>query len=482
MSPLLGRKRDLEEPPADFSALVERAEGQARLAYVARAPMQLPESLGKNYDNYRNIRFRPEQSLWRDQPGQFESQFFHPGFYFRQPVSIFTIEGSVTRELAFSTQLFSYQGVPEPKAEQLGFTGLRLHAPLNSEAYRDEVIVFQGASYFRSLARDQVYGLSARALAIDTGEPTPEEFPRFSELYLVRPGPEDPHAWLLALLESERASGAYAFRIEPGQTTVIEVTARIFMRGSAKVVGIAPMSSMYLFGEESPARFNDFRPEVHDSDGLIMWAEDGERIYRPLRNPPRTTVVSFRLDSPRAFGLVQRDRAFHNYQDLEARYQDRPSAWVEPVGDWGPGALRLLEIATPLETDDNIAMMWVPDSVPEGGLSVRYRLSFGSELPTPETLGRVNATRIARLSTGAVRFLVDFTGTGLTERKDVEAQVTVSGGRLLAQHTEQNPHAGGYRAVFDVLPESKDVELRAFLRDPQAVLTETWSYLWQPSP
>lgn len=471
-----------DDPPPQFAALVERARERAESAYVPPVSMPLSGPLQDNYDAYRNIRFRPERSLWRDEPGRFESQFFHPGFYYRNAVGIYVIENENVRELPFSTQLFSYQGVPEPKPERLGFTGLRLHAPLNSESYRDEVIVFQGASYFRSLGRGQVYGLSARALAIDTGEPTPEEFPRFSELHLVRPAPDADCAWVLALLDSEHASGAYAFRIQPGETTQIEVSARVFMRSPTKVVGIAPMSSMFLFGEESPARFHDFRPEVHDSDGLMMWGKGGERIFRPLCNPPRTTVSSFRLDSPRAFGLVQRDREFESYQDLEARYQDRPSAWVEPLGDWGPGSVRLLEIATAKETDDNIAMLWVPDRIPKEGLSLRYRLSFGDDMPMPKTVGHVSATRITRLPKGQVRFLVDFTAEGLAERKDVEAHVTASGARILEQHTEPNRYAGGSRAVFDLLPNAKEVELRVFLRDRHDVLTETWSYLWQPTP
>jgi glucans biosynthesis protein len=472
--------------PAHFARLIERARTLAQADHVPPTLMELPAALRElDYDAYRSIRFRPEQSLWRGEPGEFEAQFFHPGFYYREPVAVHVIERDGTlHQLAFSRDLFSYGDAPPPAPEdKLGFTGLRLHAPLNTGEYRDEVIVFQGASYFRSLGRGQVYGLSARGLAIDTGEPTGEEFPRFSELYLVRPGEGQKFVWLLGLLESPRATGAYAFKLTPEQTTTVEVHARVFLRERVGVLGLAPLTSMFLFGEDAPNRFGDFRPEVHDSDGLMMTSKDGEQLFRPLRNPERTTVCTFRLDSPRGFGLVQRDRAFSSYQDLEARYQDRPSAWVEPLGDWGKGSVRLLEIATPKETDDNIAVLWVPDHVPADGLTIDYRLHFGADPPAEGKPARTVSTRVARGEKGQVRFVVEFAGDALREAgAPVTAQISVSGGKLVEQHTEANAFTSGVRASFEVLPEGPDVELRAFLKAGDRVLSETWSYLWQPTP
>lgn len=472
------------EPPAYLSTLTEHARSLA--AAPPRPPRQitLPESLRNiKYDAYRSIRFRPERSLWRDVGAPFEAQFFHPGFYYQDVVGISLLGNEGPKALPFSTDLFSYDLVPTPPRDAaLAFTGFRLHAPINSPSYKDELIVFQGASYFRPLGKGTVYGLSARGLAIDMGEPGGEEFPRFTEFFLVPPSKEDRHVWVLALLESRRATGAYAFRIEPSELTRIEVTAELFLREAVPVLGIAPLTSMYLFGEDAPSRFGDFRPEVHDSDGLAMLAENGEWLFRPLRNPPRTTVCTFQLDKPRGFGLVQRDRRFENYQDLEARYQDRPSVWVEPISGFDKGAIRLLEIATELETDDNIAMAFVPAAVPEQKLSVRYRLHVGAGVPVTASGARVVATRIARTKEGS-RFLVDFAGPGLADMLDVEPVVSAQNGRVVEQHVEHNPFAGGYRASFEVAPESgaKDVELRAFLRGKGNALTETWSYLWQPT-
>jgi glucans biosynthesis protein len=473
----------LEPPPVYFAAVVERAR-----SLVARPPrepkrVEMPSVLRNiQYDAYRSIRFRPERSLWHDGPGQFEVQFFHPGFYYQDVVDVSVLGPAGPEPVPFSTELFSYDKVAAPPRDAaLAFTGFRLHAPLNSETYKDELVVFQGASYFRPLGKGNVYGLSARGLAIDLGQPTPEEFPRFSEFFLVPPKAGEAHVWVLALLESRRATGAYAFRIEKGILTSFEVTAELFMRESV-ALGIAPLTSMYLFGEEGPNRFGDFRPEVHDSDGLALWAESGEWIYRPLRNPSRTTVCSFRLDHPRGFGLVQRDRNFANFQDLEARYQDRPSVWVEPIAGFEQGSVRLLEIATELETDDNIAIAFVPAGEGERQHSVRYRLHVGAGVPVSPTAAQVTATRIARTKRGA-RFLVDFSGNGLGSQQDVDGVVSVQNGRILEQHVEHNPFADGYRASFEVEPEpgTKDVELRGFLRAKGDALTETWSYLWQPN-
>jgi glucans biosynthesis protein len=491
-----------QAPPEYFSELEKQARALAAEPANDRPKIELPKQLAKlTYDQWRKIRFRPEKSLWRDDPGRYEVQFFHPGFGYVEGVAVSLIESNTApgntapQRFPFSSELFSYEGFPSPPpSDGLAFTGFRLHTPLNVEAYRDEVVVFNGASYFRPLGKGNVYGLSARGLAIDMGEPHPEEFPSFTQFFLVHPAPSERNMWILALLESRRATGAYAFHLQPGDPTLIDVSAKIFVREPVAALGIAPITSMYLFGEDAPNRFGDFRPEVHDSDAVSMWSSNGEWILRPLRNPPRTVTTSFRLDAPRGFGLVQRDRTFDHYQDLEARYQDRPSAWVEPLSGFEKGSVRLLEIATQLETDDNIALAWVPDAVPARGepLSISYRLHVGSADDVQGPSARVAATRIGKTEKGT-RFLVDFVGAGLSRggasRGDqppsdhVQAVVSATGGRILEQHVEQNSFAEGVRASFEVAPEpnTRDVELRAFLKSKDDVLTETWSYLWQPN-
>ncbi len=473
----------LAEPPAFFSELAARARSLSEAPPAPSRQMELPATLRDlDYDGYRKVRFRPDRSLWRGQPGSFEVQFFHPGPSYRDPVAISTIEGGKAQPLPFSSDWFSYEGLAKPPpAAGLEFTGLRVHAPLNTPSYRDEVVAFHGASYFRPLGKGNVYGLSARGLAIDLGEPRPEEFPCFTELYLVHPAAGDELIWILGLLESRRATGAYAFRLQPGSPTSIEVTAELFLRERPLVLGLAPLTSMYLFGEDAPNRFGDFRPEVHDSDGLSLWSHTGEWLFRPLRNPEVTTASSFRLDSPRGFGLMQRDRSFDHYQDLEARYQDRPSIWVETISGFERGSVRLLEITSKSEAADNVAMAWVPDELPDQTLRIRYRLYVGGDGVASGPPVRAVATRIGRTERGA-RFLVDFVGRDLQGREGVQVVVSGTRGRVLEQHLETNSFVDGLRASFEVAlePNAKDAELRAFLKSDSDVLTETWSYLWQP--
>jgi glucans biosynthesis protein len=480
-------------PPAFFEHVREEARSLAEKPAAALPQIRLPPELQRlSYDAYREIRFRPEHSLWRGEPGNFEVQFFHPGRGYIHPVAVSVVEGGTQKEpgvekpVPFTTDWFSYEGLPgPPPAQGLAFTGLRIHAPLNQKSYRDEVLAFQGASYFRPLGQGNVYGISARGLAIDLGEPRPEEFPVFTHFYLVRPGASDDALWVLALLESKRCTGAYAFHVRPGSPTVIDVTASVFARDSIAALGLAPLTSMFLFGEEEPNRFGDFRPEVHDSDGLSFWSGSGEWLFRPLRNPRRTVASTFRLDAPHGFGLLQRDRNFDHYQDLEARYQQRPSIWVEPVAGFERGSLRLLEIADKTETGDNIASAWMPEGGVRAGqrLDVSYRLRVGTEV-APGPPGRVLATRMGKTQHG-VRFLVDFSGNALAGDAALQAVVSSSGGRVIEQHLERNAYAEGWRASFEVSPESsRGVELRAFLQAKNAahdVLTETWSYLWQPN-
>lgn len=472
--------------PGQFAALIERARAASKQPAAEAKEANLPASLRDiDWNAYRTIAYRPERALWRNEPGHFDAQFFHLGFIYRYPVAMATIHGDETRPLPFSTELFSYGSVPAPSPDPgLGFAGMRLHTNLNSDDYRDEIIVFQGSSYFRSLGRGNWLGLSGRALAIDTGESTPEEFPRFSEMYLVRPGKDDRSMWVLATLDSKRATGAVAFHVEPGDETVIDITMHVFLRESVKVLGIAPFSSMHLYGESAPHRFDPVRPEVHDSDGLAMWTSQGERVLRPLRNPERTTVREYRLDSPKGFGLVQRDRKFESYQDLVERYQDRPSAWVEPIGDWGKGQLRLLEFATNLESDDNVALSWVPDQVPADGLAVRYRLHFGNEVEGNAKFGRALETRITPTGPDRARFTVDFQLPGANQLKaPVQVELTTPDAQVLSATVVPNPFLPGFRASFELLRKdpSKETDLRAFLRAGSDALTETWSYPWQPT-
>ncbi|MGE5161399.1 MAG: glucan biosynthesis protein G, partial [Betaproteobacteria bacterium] len=324
----------------------------------------LPKALKDlTYDQTRDIRFDPNRALWRADKLPFEIQFFHLGGYFDQPVRVHEVVGGSVREITFDPASFSYGAnkLDPAQLQKLGFAGFRIHYPLNTPRYKDELAVFLGASYFRLLGKGQHYGASARGLALDTAERGGEEFPRFEQFWIEKPARNATRLVLYALLDSKRVTGAYRFVLKPGDETVAEVQSRLYFREAVGKVGIAPVTSMFMYGENQPGSADGFRPEVHDSDGLSIASANGEWIWRPLVNPKRLLTTSFALPGVRGFGLMQRDRAFASYEDLEARYDLRPSLWVEPTSGWGRGRVELVQIPTPDEKNDNIVAYWVPD-------------------------------------------------------------------------------------------------------------------------
>jgi glucans biosynthesis protein len=475
----------------DFDVLRARAKA---LAAKPHAPPQgeVPEWLRKlTYDELRLIEFNGQQSLWFREKLPFQAQFLHPGFLFDKTVRIYELQGNRATPLPFRREYFKYRSVqPGDVPEKMGFAGFRLMYPFAGPgAELDEIGAFAGASYFRFLSRASAYGLSARGLALNTAEPVPEEFPIFTEFWLERPGPRATSMNVYALMESETVTGAYRFSVTPGDVTAVEVKATIYCRKNANVFGVAPLTSMFWHGENSDA-MRDFRPEVHDSDGLLIHNGNGEWIWRPLANPRHVRVSAFGDENPRAFGVLQRDRNFENYQDLEASYHTRPSVWVEPIGKWGRGSVRLVEIPTTKETDDNVVAFWVPEKLPAPGepIDVEYRLHWFIDQIGPPA-GFVRSTRHGKSAVyeaGFERFVIDFDGKQLQEfsaKTEIEHDITVGAGAMLNHSSlQKNPINGTWRVAFTVKPDgsNKPVELRCFLRRTGQTLTETWSYLWQP--
>lgn len=455
------------------------------------------------YEDWRDIRFDSEQSVWLKEKLPFTLQFFHPGLYYTKTVNINTVEAGVAQPVPFSTDLFKYgrNDFKDRVPPNLGFAGFRIHYPINVENYRDEVAVFLGASYFRAVAKKQNYGLSARGLAIDTGLPSGEEFPSFTDFWIVKPEAGAKKITVYALLDSASITGAYRFVITPGKETVIDVTSRLFPRKKVDKLGIAPLTSMFFYGENVSQRpIDDFRPEIHDSDGLSIATRNGEWIWRPLYNPRTLLMTSFQTPDPAGFGLIQRDSDFDHYQDLEARYETRPSMWITPVGKWGDGRVELIQIPTDKEINDNIIAFWVPDQLPDKGKPIwfNYRMSWHSPGPGRPPAGRVIATRITKGRNDRARmFVIDFVGERLETLppdKPLTAMISVEPrGRLIEQQLYKNSVTGGWRLVFQislddpsslekVLPAIRRpvIELRAFLKHGDSTLTETWSYAYQP--
>lgn len=364
-----------------FQAVV----GQARaVAASPFAPNEIPfpDVLRKlNYDTYRDITFRQQRSLWHDSETLFRVQFFHPGYLFRQPVAINVVENGGTRPLRFSGNYFRYPDFDRARMgdqSALGFAGLRILYPLNRPQRMDEIISFLGSSYFRALGARQTYGISARGIAIDTGEDLTEEFPAFKEFWLCRPAAGVREMEFCALLDGPSVAGAYRFTIAPGTDTKVEIDARLFFRKAVQVLGIAPLTSMFWRGESQPAPRHDRRPEVHDSDGLIIERSDGKEEWHSLAPVEKVTTQLFPTTNPKSFGLLQRDRDPSHYHDREAKYERRPSVRVESLGEWGGGTMRLMQLPAANEYNDNVVAFWQPQKTPAAGdeLEVKYRLHW----------------------------------------------------------------------------------------------------------
>jgi periplasmic glucans biosynthesis protein len=459
-------------------------------------PDSLPAVLANlNYDQYRDIRFRPESALWRGL-SLFEVQFFHRGYMTRQRVNIFEVTAAGVSPIEYTPRLFTFGRLKQPKlAASLGFAGFRIHYPLQTPAYKDELLVFLGASYFRLLARNEHYGASARGLAIDTAAQSGEEFPTFTDFWLVRPHPSDRALTIYALLDSRSIAGAFQFDIRPGAITQVEVHSELYPRRAIAKLGIAPLTSMYFFGEDAAGRrFDDFRTEVHDSDGLMAQTGQGQWLWRPLGNPRELRVNRFMDESPKGFGLAQRQRDFSHYGDMEAQYQARPSYWVQPLGGWGKGGVEVVEIPSDEEIHDNIVAYWVSDQAVAAGkaISYSYLLSAFSDVPQWPPGGRVIDTRSGNpamgdnkghFPAGARRFVVDFAGgdlDGLEAAQPIRAEVSADNGHIETVSVQQLPtHA--WRVAMVITPRAKKpVDLHCYLTLYGEVLSETWVYEWAP--
>ena len=447
---------------------------------------KLPDTLSKlDYDQYRMIRFDPAKSLWHGQKLPFEAQFFHRGFLYANRVDIFEVAGGQSTPIPYNPDYFDFGALPRPTAQDIGFAGFRLHAPINRSDYYDEVCVFLGASYFRAVGKGQGYGLSARGLSIKTGDPAGEEFPFFKTFWIERPAVGAASVVIHALLDSQSAAAAFRFSVRPGNDTIFDVEMALYPRTDLTAAGLATMTSMFYFDPSSHAGVDDWRPAVHDSDGLQMLTSHSENLWRPLANPATLQVSAFTDPSPRGFGLMQRQREFRAYDDLETRYDTRPSLWVEPIGDPGEGAIELIEIPTRQEINDNIVAFWRPKQVLKAKVEYvfTYRLHWCANAPIPNEIARVVETRAgAGSEPGSRVFVLEVAGPTLKNvAPDAKLRIEVSAdhGKITNAAALADPLLGSWRMSFELSPENaKVVELRAQLMDEQVPMSEVWIYRW----
>ena len=485
--------------PFSFALLKQRAEKMGRAPYTApSAPA--PDIVGKiDYDAWGKIRFNTDKAVFAERAGQHPLTFFHLGTYFRKAVQMHVVSGGSARAILYDPALFDMPAgsIARQLPPDAGFAGFRFQEPVGGalDWRSNDWVAFLGASYFRSIGELHQYGLSARGIALDIAlAGRAEEFPDFTHIF-VEAEQRDGVVTLYALLDGPSVAGAYRFRMQRGKGVVMDIDAALFLRADVARFGLAPLTSMYWFSETAKATASDWRPEVHDSDGLALWTGGGERIWRPLNNPPRINVSAFGDDNPRGFGLLQRDRAFDHYQD-GVYYDRRPSLWVEPKGQWGRGAVELVEIPTDDEIHDNVVALWRPEKLAKAGESVElsYRLHWLADEPYPTPLGRCVATRLGNGGVpgqprprGVRKFMVEFLGGPLATipfGTKPEPVLWASRGTFSYIFAEAVPDdiKGHWRAQFDLTVEpGEPVELRCFLKAGDAVLTETWAFQYHVS-
>lgn len=464
------------------STVIDRARALAAEPFAWPKPA-LPDALKNlSYSQYQGIRFREDKRLFTSPPSGFSVDLFHSGFIFNVPVEIFRVADNEAEKLKYSPDLFTFQDVEQPKPDmEVEFAGFRARTEINKPGLMDEFLVFAGASYFRAVAKDQIYGLSARGLAVNTAEADGEEFPFFRAFWLEQP--QDGRMVVHALLDSPSVAGAYRFTIRPGAVTQMDVEATLFSRKEMKHIGIAPLTSMFLYNVKDRFTHDDFRPAIHDSDGLAIWNGGGERIWRPLSNPTLLQISAFADNGPRGFGLIQREKRFSEYEDLEAHYHKRPSLWIEPIGDWGKGAITLVEIPTIEEIHDNIVAFWRPAEpvAAKSEIDFTYRLTWGFDAPVDRSLLRVVRTLEGRGSrAGWRRFTVDFQlPEGVVTPEGLSHSISTSAGKIENPVIMNNPEIGGVRLAFEVDTGGGDIaELRASLMRGDARASEVWAFRW----
>ncbi|TGN20252.1 glucan biosynthesis protein [Leptospira idonii] len=480
--------------PFGFEHLDRKAKKLLKTGYVKPPSVKVPQLDGVNYDDYRQIVYRPEVSIWKNLGLPFQLQFFHPGHIYSTGIRVFEILDEAPTEIQYDASRFDFGNLKLPDqfarlSRDLHYTGFRIHYPLNQENALEEFAVFQGGSYFRVISKGQVYGLSARGLAVNTGLNEREEFPVFEEFYVKQPEKFDKTLQVFALLNSESVVGAYQFTFYPGEVSCVEVKARNYLRKKVKRLGFAPLTSMFLYGEADQPILGNIHPEVHDSDGLLIHTKDNQWEWRPLVNPKETIVTTLDADSFQGYGFIQRDHKFKSYQDDLMKYHLRPSAWVVPSNDWGKGKLHLLEIATNLDSDDNMGVFWEPEEhpAPKEPFDLNYKVYFQDRSPSDHTLAKISAffrgsdplyPKVSTLTvyftgeeikkldrTAALKAVIE---TDREDKKDFESKLEkineLSQWRLVIRYSKEG------------VSFTKPMQWKIFLEKDNKQISETWIY------
>lgn len=452
--------------------------------------INIPGLTGISFDDYFKIKYKPEVAIWKNLALPFQLQFFHPGHIYNEGVKIYEIVDETPIEINYDSSRFDFGDLKLTDnfanyTKDLKHTGFRIQYPINYQNSVDEFCVFQGASYFRLISKNQVYGLSARGLSINTGILNQEEFPKFDTFYIKRPKQDDTYIQLFAKLESESVIGAYEFKFYPGEVTKAEVRAKIYLRKKIKRLGLTPLTSMFLYGESDKPIGNNFHPEIHDSDGLLLQTDTDEWEWRPLVNPVKVNLTEIETNQIRGYGLIQRDRKFKNYQDEFFKYHLRPSIWIKPISGFENGRIYLYEWPTLLDSDDNIGVFFEPKFPPnlKEGFEFRYELYLNDKSPPEHTLGKVSSfykgfdPKTPNLQT----YTLYFTGENLKAYTKQNPPIPMIQNNIIPKDSilytmEKIPELDQWRLVFSFKPIVENSEWKVQLKSETQNITETWIY------
>ena len=456
---------------------------------LSRRPYQppttaIPEPFSSlNAESYQAIKHRPERLIWGDENRGIVLEPLHRGFLFATPVSLSLVEDGIVKRIAYDANRYNFGklNVASQNAD-LGFSGFKILQ--QGDAMR-ELASFQGASFFKSMAKGQTAGLVARGLALKTGDARGEEFPIFRAFWIERPA-ADGVVVIHAIADSESATAAFRFTMRAADITIVDTEVTIFARTTLDHVGFSPMQATFLFAANKRRNVDDLRPAVHEASGLQMLNGRGEWLWRPLNNPEQLQVSLFMDENPKGFGLAQRDRDFSNYQDDEQRFDLKPTLWIEPIGDWGAGAIQLIEIPSDSEANDNIVVFWRPKASLAAGseTTFAYRQFWCWTPPEKPSLAQVVSFRMGKGTTGRRRrCLVEFAGDVFSEEKPLEMKLSLnsSPGQIINPRIVHNPARKTARVLFELDPGSESaIELRLIIEEGEKPLTETWLYRWTP--
>ena len=487
-------KADPELSVTDFESLVSLAESRVNEPPLPEPALAPPWS-ELTYQQFISIAFDHDQAIWldksrKDNGSPFWLETFHRGYVQETKVKLYAVTGKDVQPIPFDPEKFDYSSagdVAKPDAS-LGHAGFKVAGPFPGFDDPQEMLSFLGGSYFRSRARDNVYGASARGLAVDIALNKDEEFPAFRTFWIHKPELEDTTMRVLAWLNGPSVSGAYEFVLTPGvKDSKIDVRCKVFFRKDPEKVGVAPLTSMWIWGDGLAGPPKEKRPAVHDSDGLLIHSEVEGWIWHPFARQAYPSVSFRPVETLLGFGVLQRNRAFFHFDDHNALYNLRPSIWVEPKTPWKNGRVELLEIPGSHEGIDNIGAYWVFNEPPSTSspLELAYSIDFFSgNVEDHKRLGHATDLTIERAKDKSIKMSVRFSGEAIKEigpERSLWLNARLRDGRLISTSTKRTK-TGDWLAYLHFLPTGAgpvDVEMQ--LLGEQGRLSEIVNYLCPPT-